>query len=144
MKNKINEFSILWHIVGQALRDEMYREDYSNINSLTMIDLSILQTIDLNPDIIFKELTALLKIPKSTLTSAVKRLEKQNYVIRTQSKEDGRVFHLSLTSKGKTAQNEHLETEYVIFKNLLSGLKEVDQDEFINLFKKALSNFKEE
>lgn len=134
----ILKFSDLWHQVGSQLRDEMYKPGYDLINNLTMIDLSIIQMIEEYDDIIFKELSNTLNIPKSTLTSAIQRLEKQGYVTRRKSEIDGRQFHLSLTDKGSKAQEQHLETEAAIFGSLLSGLTPEDRELFVNLFAKAI------
>ena len=138
--DKVKELNYLWHIVGNQLREEMYKPDYNNINGLTMVDLSIIQTIEEHTDIILKDICNILKIPKSTLTSAVNRLEKKNLVKRKVSQKDKREYYLELTELGSQAQREHIMTEHTVFNQLLSGLSEVESKRFISLFSKALKS----
>lgn len=135
---EIKKLNYLWHIVGSQLREEMYKPDYNNINGLTMVDLSILQTIEEHTDIIFKDICQILRIPKSTLTSAVNRLEKKNLVKRKVSQKDKREYYLELTELGSQAQREHILTEHAVFSQLLRGLSEAESKRFISLFSKAL------
>ena len=142
--DEVEKFNYLWHIVGNQLREEMYKPDYDNINGLTMVDLSIIQTIEQHTDIIFKDICRILKIPKSTLTSAVNRLEKKNLVKRKVSQKDKREYYLELTELGSQAQREHIMTEHTVFYQLLSGLSEAESKRFISLFTKAVkSNLKD-
>lgn len=141
--NNVTKMNALWHIVGVQLRDEMYKEDCKNISSLTMIDLSIIQCIDRNNDIIFKDICEMLSIPKSTLTSAIKRLEKKALVVRIPSLKDKRESYLELTDLGKQAQREHLLSEERVFRRFLDGLNNNDEDKYIELFAKAIENMEE-
>ncbi len=136
----VKKLNYLWHIIGNQLREEMYKPDYNNINGLTMVDLSIIQTIEEHTDIILKDICKILKIPKSTLTSAVNRLEKKNLVKRKVSQKDKREYYLELTELGSQAQREHIMTEHTVFNQLLSGLSEVESKRFISLFSKALKS----
>ncbi len=133
----INEFNRLWHRVGSQLREEMYKSDYATINRLTMIDLSLLQTIEEQPNLIFKDICRTLGIPKSTLTSAVNRLEKKGYVKRKALQKDMRKYGLELTEMGKQAQREHIMTENVVFGNLLDGLSDAEVQQLLFLFEKG-------
>lgn len=136
--DKVKEMNALWHVVGGQLRDEMYKAKYQYINKLTMVDLSILQTIEQNPNLIFKDICTLLGLPKSTLTSAVNRLEKSGLVNRKVLESDKRKYGLELTETGKKAQHEHITTEHVIFQKLLNGLSDSESEVFLHLFSKAL------
>lgn len=136
----VKKLNYLWHIIGNQLREEMYKPDYNNINGLTMVDLSIIQTIEEHTDIILKDICKILKIPKSTLTSAVNRLEKKNLVKRKVSQKDKREYYLELTELGSQAQCEHIMTEHTVFNQLLSGLSEVESKRLISLFSKALKS----
>lgn len=136
--DKVKELNTLWHKVGNQLREEMYKTEYKSINKLTMIDLSILQTIQQNPNLIFKDICTILGLPKSTLTSAVNRLEKNGLVKRRVSEKDMRKYSLELTKKGNEAQQEHIMTEHVVFNQLLNGLNDAESKSFLSLFSKAL------
>lgn len=140
--DEVKKLNCLWHKVGRQLREEMYKPEYRNISGLTMIDLSILQTIEEYPNLIFKDICSLLGLPKSTLTSAVNRLEKKDYVKRKVSQNDMRKYGLELTEIGKQAQQEHIMTEHVVFNKLLNGLSDAEAKRFLSLFSKGLENNK--
>ncbi|GAB4534630.1 MAG: helix-turn-helix domain-containing GNAT family N-acetyltransferase [Roseibium sp.] len=57
--------------------------------------------IGLQPGITAKELSARLKLEKSTVSRLLKMLEKRGEILQTRSKRDGRSFGLSLTPAGR-------------------------------------------
>jgi len=57
--------------------------------------------IGLNPGITAKDLSARLKLEKSTISRLLKSLERRGDIAQTRSQTDGRVFGLSLTEGGK-------------------------------------------
>ena len=57
--------------------------------------------IGLNPGITAKDLSARLKLEKSTISRLLKSLERRGDIEQTRSLTDGRVFGLSLTESGK-------------------------------------------
>ena len=57
--------------------------------------------IGLTPGITAKELTARLKLEKSTVSRLLKSLEARGDILQTKSKTDGRAYGLSLTEAGK-------------------------------------------
>lgn len=137
-RTEIEKLNYLWHIVGNQLKEEMSNEKYSYITGLSMVEMSILQIIEKNPKIIFKEICTQLGLPKSTLTSAVNRLEKRGLVKRNPLQQDKRAFFLELTASGFEAQREHVLIEYVVFERLLQGLEEQEEKTFVALLSKAL------
>ena len=104
-----------------------------------MIELSILETVERYPNCMMKKVSELLGLPKSTLTSAVKRLEAKGYLRRSQSDSDKRAYNLELTEWGVQAQTEHREIEKSIFENLLQQLNTEETSIFLKLFTKAVN-----
>lgn len=135
---RVKKVDDLWHRAGMQLKEEMSNTKYSDIAGLSMADRSILQIIEKNPQIIFKEICAQLGLPKSTLTSAVNRLEKKGLVTRNASVQDKRAYFLQLTESGMHAQQEHLNIEYAVFEKLLQRLSDREADTLIRLLSKAL------
>ena len=95
--DKVQALNELWHIVGMRMKSEMCSGKYPAILSISMIELSILETVERYPNCMMKKVSELLGLPKSTLTSAVKRLEAKGYLRRSQSDSDKRAYNLELT-----------------------------------------------
>ena len=135
--DKVQVLNELWHIVGMRMKSEMCSGKYPAILSISMIELSILETVERYPNCMMKKVSELLGLPKSTLTSAVKRLEA--YLRRSQSDSDKRAYNLELTEWGAQAQTEHREIEKSIFENLLQQLNTEETSIFLELFTKAVN-----
>ena len=97
-----------------------------------------------NPDVILGEIISSLDIPKSTLTSAIDRLEKRKYINRIISKRDRRSYGLELTEEGQLAQKEHIDLEYMAYGRILNALDtEEEKQELFKLLKKIINNIQE-
>ena len=92
------------------------------MRSLTPLDLSIVNAIAQQPDLVLRELARNLHIPNSTLTSALNRLEEKGVAHRTISKRDRRSFGIRLSEKGLRIQKVHIEFEKAYFTSLLGKL----------------------
>lgn len=111
------------------------------LEGATALELNILKIVQKNPDIILREIGGLLKIPSSTLTSAVNRLEKRKLIKRIISERDLRSFGLELTSEGKQALDEHRKQEEMLINSMLSVFEDSkEREDFIMLFKKMVDN----
>lgn len=62
--------------------------------------------IGLNPGLTAKDLSARLKLEKSTISRLLKSLERRGDIEQTRSTSDGRAFGLSLTEKGQLTYSE--------------------------------------
>ena len=75
-------------------------------NSLNKYDLNLIQsmcllTIHQKDNTTQQDLSEYLFLTKSGVTNAIRNLEKNNYITRTQSKKDGRQYTIKLTQKGE-------------------------------------------
>ena len=78
-----------------------YLNDSLNKYDLNLIQPMCLLTINNKENITQQDLTDYLFLTKSGITHAIRNLEQNNYLKRTQSKKDGRQYTLSLTPKGE-------------------------------------------
>jgi len=145
MENKnikqIEEFSLLWHTIMKKSNFRKIEEEFPRINGLTTIEISIISIVSKNPKVILGEIGSLLDIPKSTLTNAVDRLEKRNYINRIISKRDRRSYGLELTQEGNLAQKEHIDFEFTVYGRLLNALDtEEEKQDLFKLLKKIVNN----
>jgi DNA-binding MarR family transcriptional regulator len=149
MKDKISEDEIrsidkVWHklvVSMQKISDELWRD---RLEGASTIEISILSILEQKPDVIFKEIAELLGIPGSTLTSAVDRLEKRGLLRRVISRKDRRSFGLELTDEGRSAQQEHRESEKVLWEKILGSYETSgERRELIRLLQILADNLNE-
>ena len=98
-------------------------EAFSNspLSNLTPTQVHYLDAIFHLKDPKVSELASYLNVSKPTVTFALNKMEKQGFVIKTQSDEDRRFFSIHLTSKGKELAKLHDE----IHKNFADFFKQV-------------------
>jgi len=143
-KNQIEEFSELWHLMIKKSNFSKIEEQFPRFNGLTTIEISIISIVSKSPDVILGEIISILDIPKSTLTNAIDRLEKRNYINRIISKRDKRSYGLKLTEEGHIAQKEHIDFEYTVYGRLLNALDtEEEKQELFKLLRKIVNNIEE-
>lgn len=111
----------VWHeliISMQKISDELWKD---KLEGASTVEISILSIIERKSDVILKEIVEILGIPGSTLTSAIDRLEGRGLLRRIISQKDRRSFGLELTDAGRIAQQEHRESEKVLWKKVLGA-----------------------
>lgn len=137
----IEEFANLWKMFLSFSNQYRTMEEFPRIERLNTMEISIIRIVYDREDIILKEICNMLDIPKSTLTSAIDRLERLNYVNRTISKRDRRSYGLQLTDEGEEVKNEHLAFERKLYGYVLNALDTTDErEEFLKLFRKIVNN----
>ena len=126
MKDKITQSEIekldkVYHalvVSMQKTSEELWKDKLEGIST---VEISILSIIQSKPDVILKEITQILGVPASTLTSAINRLEKRGLLARVISKRDRRSFGLALTNDGQLAQQEHRQSETLLWQKILGA-----------------------
>ncbi len=137
---QVQEFGALWHQLLGMDQIKDFEQKFSNFLSLTTNEISVIQIVSENPDIILKSICEILNLPKSTLTNTINRLEEKGYLFRTITKKDLRSYGLSLTEKGIMAQKEHIEYEHQMFGKILGTLVAEERIELLTLMKKITKN----
>lgn len=136
-ENEIKSLDKVWHkliFVMQKVGTELWKDKLKNIST---IEVSILNIVEMKPDVILKDIVNILQIPGSTLTNAVDRLEKKGLIKRTISQKDRRSYGIELTDEGKKAQEEHKKGERILFSQILEGYSSKnDRDELIRQLEK--------
>lgn len=138
----IKRLDELYHLL---LRQSLSSETNipKEIKDLSPLDISVVNIVASNPDIIIKEIAGNLNIPNSTLTSSLNRLEKKGIANRTISSRDRRSFGLILTDKGLKVQQIHLEFERAFFERILTKLDTHEERTLLlDLIKKIVYAYK--
>lgn len=116
--------------------------DMESFMQLNPLDQKIMSMIFEHDSISISTLTKLLNKSKSTMTSAIKRLEKKKLIERTLSQSDKRISVLQLTAEGILLQNGHLKYEDELFNSILSALDDMtERDHFLASLEKIVNKF---
>lgn len=135
-------------IVDAAIHELIYKmmsskfmNEYSDkTKGISMIDFRVLRVVAENPGKQIKDLLNILKIPNSTLTSVINRLEKRGILKRVISPEDRRSFNLEITDLGKDIQEEHMKFDYAVARKYLEATESEEEKKFLIKFLKKLAS----
>ena len=141
LNKQIDEFSEVVHgFVCKTYTDE-FKDKYHFTSDVSLFEMSIINKIYENDNVIIKDIQESFKIPKSTLTSTIDRLEKKDILKRKKNPNDGRSFILILTQKGESIKKEHDEFEKNEFKRIMECLDNKEERKMlIGLLNKILKN----
>ena len=141
-EDDIAEIDRLHHLIHQKLVQDPYESHYPRLKGLSSIEMSVLRILADDPNAMPTDIAKEISVSKSTLTSAINRLEERAYIERRISPEDKRSFRLALTGEGKLAQGEHLASERAFYTKLLGlmGSKE-ETAAFLRLAAKIVDGF---
>lgn len=120
----------------QSMREYRQNPEYDALFHLTITQLHYLHCIKEHPAITASELADLFHVQKPTVTNILNRLVRQDYLRRTQSDHDRRVFYLSLSPLGQ--QLLQLESQgYASFaQKAVHCLSTDEQEQFARLLAK--------
>lgn len=142
-ENDLKAFNQLYHkliFITQQKNEDLFSNPLKNF---TTIEISIINYVYQYPKITVKKLLEILKVPNSTLTNAINRLEKKKLLSRIINEEDKRSYRLQLTQQGEQVQIKHIESEEILFNMILSPLTNEERQLFIECFKKIITTLQE-
>ena len=86
-------------LMKSSAADDVQR--FHELSEFTPIEINLLSMAGSRKDMLIREFLEIVKIPKSTLTSIVNRLEQKGYLKRVINPRDRRSYGLELTDKGE-------------------------------------------
>jgi DNA-binding MarR family transcriptional regulator len=129
----------LLHMVLARFQKGRLKLFTDTLEGITPIELVILDRVGRNPDVIIKEIKEKTGVSGSTLTSAIDRLRKRNFLRRFISERDRRSFGLKLTAEGQRALEELAKQEQLLYDKLLSAFQGKEERlSFLTLLEKAV------
>lgn len=137
-KEQIDEFNRVFHKMIRFMTRSHFFVFKKPVYDISPIGIGIIANVYRNPDIIIKEILDIMKIPNSTLSSAINRLEDMGLLKRAISKRDKRSYSLELTQEGLDAMSEHARRETDIFGKMLNALDEEERVQIIKLMDKMM------
>lgn len=132
----VRQFNDILKIEGKVLKD-------GEFNDLSVTEMHIIEAIGVERELTMSEVANELDITVGTLTTAINKLIKKEYVERRRIEEDRRVVLIKLTEKGIKAYHSHAAFHEDMIKGVILELDENEERILIESLKK-LTNFFEE
>lgn len=140
-KDQISSFNEAFHKLWFKLMTSRSEEKSQKLKGLAFLDMQVITMAYEKPDIILKDIRDKLKIPQTTLSSIVAKLEKRGFIQRIINPRDYRSFSLKITALGKETMDEHMKMDHEQSRHMLRSLEPEERDEFIRLFDKMADRF---
>jgi DNA-binding MarR family transcriptional regulator len=115
-------------------------ERYEHLMNFAPIEINLMVMAGNTKNLLLREFLHTLKVPKSTLTSVINRLEQRDYMKRVINPRDKRSFGLELTKKGQQFLVEYVAYQSEMGDKILKGLKEEEQQQLLYLLEKIAAN----
>jgi DNA-binding MarR family transcriptional regulator len=115
-------------------------ERYEHLMNFAPIEINLMVMAGNTKNLLLREFLHTLKVPKSTLTSVINRLEQRDYMKRVINPRDKRSFGLELTKKGQQFLVEYVAYQSEMGDKILKGLKEEEQQQLLYLLGKIAAN----
>jgi len=109
---------------------------FANKLEVSERELALLRTLAAEGAMITKRLGARFKVPVSTMTGLVDRMEKKGLVRRIHGRRDRRSIELEATPAGALALREHDRGIETIARSMLEALPDRDQRALITVLRK--------
>ena len=129
-------FNDVLQIEEQSLKD-------GPISDLSITEIHTLEAIGMYDQKSMSEVAQNLKITVGTLTTAINKLIKKEYVERKRIEEDRRVVLIKLTKKGKLAYRLHDKFQKDMVNTAVDGLNDKEEEVLIHSLTKINKFFKE-
>lgn len=110
---------------------------------LTGPQLTVVKLLETVGDLSLSELSEKIRAQNSTVTGIIDRMERENLVTRERSKEDRRVVHIKLTSKGRELAREIPVEPMEIFKGALESLTAQEMRDLMRIMTKLAKRVKQ-
>ena len=139
-KKVLNE--LLVEIFDDILQIEEKALRHGTFSDLSVTEIHTLEAIGMYTQRTMSEVAQDLKITVGTLTTAINKLIKKEYVVRKRIEEDRRVVLVELTKKGKLAYRLHEKFHNDMIKATVEGLTEEEEKILISSLEKLNEFFK--
>lgn len=135
--------TLLVDLFNDILKIEASVLKEGEFNDLSVTEMHIIEAIGLDREMTMTEVARDLEITVGTLTTAINRLIKKEYVERRRIEEDRRVVLIKLTEKGDEAFKSHADFHDDMIKSIMKELPKDEEEILITALKKMVNFFEE-
>jgi DNA-binding MarR family transcriptional regulator len=107
------------------------------VSDITLKQLGYLKVIDKNGDVTFSRLARLTNNSKPTITETIHKFTKMECVYREKCTDDGRIFYIRLTEKGRKIANAEESALLQVIEKIADSLDEKEIETLIEILKKV-------
>ncbi|WP_440948660.1 MarR family winged helix-turn-helix transcriptional regulator [Methanosarcina sp. T3] len=107
------------------------------LSEITIKQIGYLKIIDEHGDVTFSRLAKITRNSKPTITEMVNKFVKMDCVYKEKSSEDGRIFYIRLTEKGRRIARAEENALLKVIEKMAGSLDEKEIDALINLLEKV-------
>lgn len=132
-KAVLDTVEMISQLMGELESKAFEQEGFSEI---TMRQMLYLETIDRLEKPTFGDLADHLQVTPPSVSGIIKKLVRLGYVYKEKSPEDGRVYYLLLTEKGKRFNQLHGEVHQILAQRIIQNLTPQEIDELADLLAK--------
>ena len=143
IKSTITINELLVQLFNDILQIEEKSLKEGIISDLSITEIHTIEAIGMYAEKSMSEVAQILKITVGTLTTAINKLIKKEYVERKRIEEDRRVVLVKLTKKGKLAYRIHEKFHHDMVNTAIDGLSEEEEEVLISSLDKINKFFKE-
>ena len=132
--DKLDPQQTIFYSIEKAIksyRQYAQKRIAAQLPGITVDQLLILSLLEMNPDLVQKDLAQWLFKDHASITRMIELLVKNEYLTRAVNPQDRRKFNLSISPKG---QDTLTQLKPVILHNRQQALKGVTEDEMKQLF----------
>jgi len=137
MTCKKNELYQAYHKLLQ-MESDIHEKQECQAQDITIKQVYYLRIIDKNYRVTFSQLAQETCNSKPTITEVISKFISMGCVYRERSPEDGRVFFIYLTPKGKTIARAEESTQIRCVERITESLTDEELDQLITLLNKIL------
>ena len=105
---------------------------------LTQVQFAALSVVSDSPEIDQTSLAQRIACDRATTGGIIDRLERKGFLRRVARKSDRRINGLAITRKGRKVFEKALPVVWVVQEDIMRGLTEAEQKEFLRLLIKAI------
>ncbi|AKB28044.1 Transcriptional regulator, MarR family [Methanosarcina siciliae C2J] len=107
------------------------------LSDITIKQIGYLKIIDEHGDVTFSRLAKITRNSKPTVTEMVNKFVKMDCVYKEKSPEDGRIFYIRLTEKGRRIARAEENALLRVIEKMAGSLDEKEIDTLIDLLEKV-------
>ncbi|MDD9300954.1 MAG: MarR family transcriptional regulator [Desulfobacter sp.] len=139
--DQVSRFNKAFHTLWLKIMTSRPESKSDKLKGLTFSDMHVISMAYEEPDIILKDIRERLRLPQTTLSSIVAKLEKKGFVQRIINPRDYRSFSLKITPRGEEMMTAHMELDDKQNRHILQSLEPEEREAFIRLFAKVADKF---
>lgn len=139
--NQLEKFNQSFHKLWFKILVNRPESKSKDFNGLGFSDIHVISLAYEKPDIILKDIRKKLRMPQTTLSSIVAKLEKRGFLKRVINPKDYRSFSLEVATKGEKMMKAHMKLDHEQNLQMLDSLEPEERQEFIRLFAKVADKF---